>query len=632
MINKKTLLKIATFLLCFVIFFSFTSTVQAAGFVSGLLEKLFGRILNIFSALIISIGDGILHIISQATGEVVTIDRLVFNEVGKLSIDYWEDISDGASSSGNAIKSIMAVPVQKWYPVFQKIAIMVYMIVLVYIGISIMLSSTGEKKAKFKELVVTWFTGVMILFMFPYVMKYVIVINDATVGILKAKAESMGYATSGGSSAMAKEDLLNLSSIYGKKEFAKYLGSANGDIMALTRQAAWGEKDDPQISLAILYLILVGQTIAILVMYYNRAFMLAFLITIFPLVAMTYVLDKIGDGKNQSFSIWFREFIMNVIIQMFHAVVYILIVGSSITEFLKNGGKNFIFTVLCVWFLFEGEKILRGIFGLKSKAKTMGDLAASGAMMWAIAGKTGGLFKRNKNDVGTAQDHNESEAAASRVKSKTRSQEQNEKAATDALNDKKDNGLSTDSQGEYQGKKNEPAGVSTPQFDAQNARDKLTGEMKRRLKGGLATRAVNFGAGAVGATVASTMALANGKQPGDVIGAIVGGKAIGQELATPLVKGVNAVERAYEGNKLARKIQNKEYDGALGIPNVDLPPIPPTMTMGDDINLDDVTKDGVTMQEVYREALAAYAKAAARGGNAKGEIAYFEYLEKNLKK
>ena len=36
-------------------------------------------------------------------------------------------------------------------------------------------------------------------------------------------------------------------------------------------------------------------------------------------------------------------------------------------------------------------------------------------------------------------------------------------------------------------------------------------------------------------------------------------------------------------------------------------------------------------QEIYRKALAEYAKVAASGGETKAEIAYYDYLEKNLK-
>ena len=69
-------------------------------------------------------------------------------------------------------------------------------------------------------------------------------------------------------------------------------------------------------------------------------------------------------------------------------------------------------------------------------------------------------------------------------------------------------------------------------------------------------------------------------------------------------------------------------DKALGIPN--LPgdaPISPS-----DTNLSEIENKLDSQQQIYREALAAYARSAAIGGKNAGEIAYYNYLENNLKK
>ena len=639
MFRNRICAKFIAILLCFTIFFPFvlgTNVVYAKDGNDGL-QEIFGMLMKGVATAFVGVGDAAIHLIAVGTGEVVTIDKLVFNDVGKLSIDYWDDIDDG--SNGTAIKNFMKEPVKKWYKVFQKIALMVYMIVLVYIGIAIMLSSTGEKKAKYKELTVMWFTGIAILLLFPYVMKYVIRINDAMVDTMQAKAQTMGFTsnTSGTKGNLAKTDFKLASADYGKTEFGdKYLNT-NGDIMAMTRHAAIGGNDeDPNLVLVIVYLILIGQMLAVLVMYYKRAFMLAFLITIFPLVAMTYVLDKIGDGKNQSFNTWFKEFLVNVIVQMFHAVVYVLITGSSINSYLNGPqkGSNFIFLVICILFLFEGEKILRTIFGIKSKASTITDLAASGAIIMGMASKAGGVFKRDGANMGSSQDRKDD--AYSKKPSKTQAQQNNEKAAQEALDEKEKKGESTKSRGEYQGEEREPEGVAEKEYDGDVAKKNVLGEaMKRRLKGGLATQAVKGVGGLAGATLGATKAMATDgfDSPDKVLAGALGGKNLGQTFATPLAQGVNAIERRHAGNALASKIRSGKMDKDLGLDafGADLPPMP--MPDSDNINPDEIAnKHGDSMQDIYREALAAYAKAAARGGRAKGEKAYFDYIEKNTKK
>ena len=438
--NNKTFIRIVSFALCFFMFFSFTTSVHAGliddiknGIKNAFLE-LFDKVLAEISKIIVSFGDGIVHIMARATGEVVTIDKLVFNKVDKVSIDYWNYTNSNATEISTPIKNYMAIPVQKWYKVFNRIAIMVYMIVLVYMGIAIMLSSTGEKRARYKELTMTWVIGIVILFMFPYVMKYIIKLNDALTNMIANVSTSFGFTQQEGTGGdLGQLGFLDVAFEYGKPEFSKHLGNSK-DIITFTRNVAIGVKDggsgnkktNANIALALVYDVLIGQTLVILIMYYKRAFMMAFLIVIFPLVAMSYVIDKIGDGKSQSFGLWFKEFLVNVVVQTFHAIVYVLITGGGIKSYIDSSGGNFIFMFLCVLFLFEGEKILRGIFGIQSQANTIGDLAATGAMIMAMGGKAKGVFGGGDVKTGSSTDNKENTAATKRVAATTKAKENNE--------------------------------------------------------------------------------------------------------------------------------------------------------------------------------------------------------------
>lgn len=647
MIKNKIICSILIFMVMLSTIFSFSDSYAATG--SGTagndtltVEELRQRLYILqtdnplelaISELLLGFGDMVTDYITFLYKDEITIDRLIFNKILTLDANFFEFEKKGLVPSTT---EFFCEVINEWYNLFKGVAIVAYLVVLIVVGMKIMLGVAGSK-AKAHDILIKWGIGMAILFLFPYVMKYVVIINDSIVNIIQAKSSDMGYGEpSGTGTQLAGMTYNEASPLYGKYDFGGLLGS-NNDMMVMTRQAAVENEatnQEAQIGLAIVYLILVGQMLAVLVMYYNRAFMVAFLILIFPLVAMTYVLDKLGDGKNQSFEIWFKEFMVNIIIQLFHAVVYLLVTGAGIRSYIDSGGKNFIFMILCVLFLFEGEKILRSIFNLKSRANTIGDLAASGAMVMAMAQNSTKLLKKDKSDMGSAQDKEENSAAQNRMKSKTKSQQDNEKAATAALESKQEQGLSTDSFGEYQGKDREPKGVSTPKYDGENARDKvLTGAMKRRLKGGLATGAVSFSAGVVGATMESTRVLANGyDKPGEVIGAISAGKSLGKTLATPLTKGVNTIERMHEGRKLAKNIASGKMDKELGIDKIGIPQVPPTLS-SDDVDINQISEqNGVNMQEVYRKALEAQAKAAVWGGKAKGEIAYYDYLEKHLKK
>ena len=641
--NNKTFIRIVSFALCFFMFFSFTTSVHAGliddiknGIKNAFLE-LFDKVLAEISKIIVSFGDGIVHIMARATGEVVTIDKLVFNKVDKVSIDYWNYTNSNATEISTPIKNYMAIPVQKWYKVFNRIAIMVYMIVLVYMGIAIMLSSTGEKRARYKELTMTWVIGIVILFMFPYVMKYIIKLNDALTNMIANVSTSFGFTQQEGTGGdLGQLGFLDVAFEYGKPEFSKHLGNSK-DIITFTRNVAIGVKDggsgnkktNANIALALVYDVLIGQTLVILIMYYKRAFMMAFLIVIFPLVAMSYVIDKIGDGKSQSFGLWFKEFLVNVVVQTFHAIVYVLITGGGIKSYIDSSGGNFIFMFLCVLFLFEGEKILRGIFGIQSQANTIGDLAATGAMIMAMGGKAKGVFGGGDVKTGSSTDNKENTAATKRVAATTKAKENNEKAAQATQKAKTERGDTSGSHGEYTGEENEPEGVKDSN-DSKNARDKaLIEAMKRRLNGGAAAKAVSFAAGATGAVMETSKTMATGDiGPDKILGAASAGKSLGKTFVTPLVKGVNLAERRVSGAMLANKISSGRMDKDFGIDKIDGKFNVPAI---DNIDENAIAAKGLTKQDIYREALAAYAKkAAVKGGNA-GEEAFFNYIEKVTK-
>ena len=642
--NNKTFIRIVSFALCFFMFFSFTTSVHAGliddiknGIKNAFLD-LFDKVLAEISKIIVSFGDGIVHIMARATGEVVTIDKLVFNKVDKVSIDYWNYTNSNATEISTPIKNYMAIPVQKWYKVFNRIAIMVYMIVLVYIGIAVMLSSTGEKRARYKELTMTWAIGIAILFMFPYVMKYIIKLNDALTNMIANVSTSFGFTQQEGTGGdLGQLGFLDVAFEYGKPEFSKHLGNSK-DIITFTRNVAIGVKDggsgnkktNANIALALVYDVLIGQTLVILIMYYKRAFMMAFLIVIFPLVAMSYVIDKIGDGKSQSFGLWFKEFLVNVVVQTFHAIVYVLITGGGIKSYIDSSGGNFIFMFLCVLFLFEGEKILRGIFGIQSQANTIGDLAATGAMIMAMGGKAKGVFGGGDVKTGSSTDNKENTAATKRVAATTQAKENNEKAAQATQKAKTERGDTSGSHGEYTGEENEPEGVKDSN-DSKNARDKaLIEAMKRRLNGGAAAKAVSFAAGATGAVMETSKTMATGDiGPDKILGAASAGKSLGKTFATPLVKGVNLAERRVSGAMLANKISSGRMDKDFGIDKIDGKFNVPAI---DNIDENAIAAKGLTKQDIYREALAAYAKkAAVKGGNA-GEEAFFNYIENVTKK
>ena len=52
---------------------------------------------------------------------------------------------------------------------------------------------------------------------------------------------------------------------------------------------------------------------------------MSFFTMIAPLVALTYPVDKVKDGKAQAFDMWFKEYIFNLLIQPMHLILYTIL-------------------------------------------------------------------------------------------------------------------------------------------------------------------------------------------------------------------------------------------------------------------------------------------------------------------
>lgn len=105
---------------------------------------------------------------------------------------------------------------------------------------------------------------------------------------------------------------------------------------------------------------------------------MAFFTIMAPMVALTYPLDKIRDGKAQAFDMWMKEYTFNALIQPFHLIIYYVLVGSSMSLAVENP----LFAVAAIGFMLPAEKILRKFFGF-DKSQTSGMLGGmlSGAML-----------------------------------------------------------------------------------------------------------------------------------------------------------------------------------------------------------------------------------------------------------
>lgn len=249
--------------------------------------------------------------------------------------------------------------ISTWYKTLRMIAIVGLLSVLVYVGIRILISSTGQDKAKYKKMLADWVAAMCILFLLQYVMVFTMQMTEKVIEIFDTK-NMVGYDE--------------------KNDDKPY------DVLISKARAGVGETNDSTESFAeifayiVIYIVLVIYTMVFLWQYLKRVVMLAFLTMIAPLIALTYPLDKIKDGQAQAFTMWIREYVFNALLPVIHTIIYYMLVSSAI-NFIVDGG-NWLYAIVAVGFMMPAEKFFRKMFGF-DKASSIGQLgaAAGGAMV-----------------------------------------------------------------------------------------------------------------------------------------------------------------------------------------------------------------------------------------------------------
>ena len=129
---------------------------------------------------------------------------------------------------------------------------------------------------------------------------------------------------------------------------------------------------------------------------------MAFLTMIAPLVALTYPIDKISDGKAQAYNMWLKEYSFNLIIQPVDLLIYTIFVTSAI----QLVDLNIIYSLIAMGFILQAEKFIKKMFGLGAEGgAAKGGLATAAAFTAVMSGLgqgtkavTGGIEDSGKED------------------------------------------------------------------------------------------------------------------------------------------------------------------------------------------------------------------------------------------
>lgn len=310
-------------------------------------------------------GTNIEHSLGLFTPDDIFFNKILLTDANVFKID-----SEMPDTIVNMRSSIAL-----WYLIMRIIAISILLGILIFIAIRMAISVVASEKAKYKEMLVNWATSIGLVFLLHYVIIGGCALNSALVGIL--------------------------SKIYSGSDLEDGIAVLLGNSLGMSFVGGW--------TALIVVLMITVQTLAFMVYYIKRMLTISFLTIISPLITITYSIDKLGDGKAQALNTWMKEFFFTIVIQPFHCIIYMVFMSMAISAFnpitpatdvLDVFGSGLgidkliggILAILCIKFVWDAEKVIKNIFGIKV-SESLGDAVASAAVAGAVVSKTMGMAK-----------------------------------------------------------------------------------------------------------------------------------------------------------------------------------------------------------------------------------------------
>ena len=381
--NWKKLIKIVAIILLIITMFNFlcTSGVVYAkddtevtystdnNVLGGIADGIIG-FLTLPMRLLIVLAGGAIDVLTSLfvnPGEDVDVETILFNNLDLTSVNFFN------SKATNEVVKALKTSVGVWYTAMRNIALAFLVIICIYVGIRMALSTVADEKAQYKRMLMDWAVSLALVFVIHYIMVGIIQLNNILVKAI---------------------------------EGASIDGTSVSDMSDSFRSNAFTIFFIKGTSSAIAYFMLQLMTITILLMYIKRMITVAFLMMLAPLVTITYSIDKMGDGKAQALNTWLKEFSYTILIQPFHCLAFAALGGiaKQIVEVSKQSHDLLagLFVVLLITFILQSEKIVKKIFHFESSS--VQDVLASAAIASSFMDKGRGFAKKTAGAAKAAKE------------------------------------------------------------------------------------------------------------------------------------------------------------------------------------------------------------------------------------
>ena len=341
----------------------------------------------------------------------VSPEEIFADEVPALHANFINPREYSDNDRNSAV--ILAPTIGKWYVAIRNIVLVALMVVLLYIGIRILISTAAEEKAKYLASLKNWLIALILVIFMHYIMAFAQTMTNYVTDMLRSQSSKASF--------ILPETFYN--QLISKADFDKTtveeleqneVEDADGNTginwtvnlmeLAKIRSQLIGIDEEgnqltglSKLGYTFIYLIFVIFTLTFVITYLKRLVYLAFLTLIAPMVALTYPIDKIKDGQAQAFDMWVKEYMFNLLLQPLHYVLYIVLIGTA----MDIATTNMLYAIAAMGFLMEAEQLMRKFFGFEkagTTGKIMGGVLGGAMAINAIQnlGKLGSGVKGSK--------------------------------------------------------------------------------------------------------------------------------------------------------------------------------------------------------------------------------------------
>ena len=276
----------------------------------------------------------------------LTIDKIIFNKVPLLDVNVFSDTAGGYKLKDDSSLQIIRDSVASWYYIIRNITIAVMLIILIYVGIRMAITTVASEKAEYKRMLVSWVVGFLIIFLIQYFLILVLNINSTILGWIMKSQNSLGF-----------ED----------------------GIYETVRRKAYEIKFSSGMAGTILYIILIILMIKFLYVYLKRFLAVCILIVMAPMMGASYAISKVRTGKAKAFTRWMKDYTLLVLIQSVHALIYTIFL-TVVLEITNESLAGIVLALIVMNFMLKAANIFTSIFGMvgdKTGSKSLGTILGS---------------------------------------------------------------------------------------------------------------------------------------------------------------------------------------------------------------------------------------------------------------